>query len=562
MENIKKIFTIMSGDKKITGIVFAIIVIIISMVVFLGNGMIDERNMQASVSGSVQDSGASSDMLGIATVGGETVMGTETVGSSWPGKIVSLGNIPVQPQREGTLVDWRVKIGQWVNEGQVLGKLSAPPAMPELTAMLAEKAEMLARAQASASTTEIFTGKTIAQLKTLLASYEKTDSTAKNKDVVTLQKQNLRVFIEQTLFKHGSMVSSATNPYYFRFGSLNKQYGQLDQSNQNAYELAFMKLAVALREPETFPFELAREYFVVAVLLANTTVESSEPTDIRMTMRDDYEKFLTMFSEITMKGVEYDTMGRDIQEKIADNERMLAMARAEVKAAEAAYNTVERSINGSLFIVAPRSGTISTILKNVGEFVGPEMPVASINAGNTSERFVRFSIPSNIKLPKIGETLSIVRPGFSQDIQKVKLYGIGTSLDVTGMYMADATFMNPVEWPVDASVRVIAPQRGSDPIISFSSVGWDEKGTPHVWGVSEAGRVFAKKITIGRTLGTSVEVYEGLKNGDRYIVNPTTDIREDMLVDDVVKTTALKDGATAMPAKSSEHAGHAGMEGM
>lgn len=560
MENIKKIFTILSGDKKMIVVIVAVVAPLVSVVVLAGKGVIDGRNLQASVAGSIQDLGTSSDILGVATVGGEMAASAESVGSSWPGKIVSFGNIPVQPEREGNLVEWRVKIGQWVNEGQVLGKLSAPPRAPELVAMLAEKAEMLARTKAQAETTEVFTGKTTAQLKTLLASYEKTDSTAKDKDAVTLQKQNLRVFIEQTLFKHGSMVGGVTDPYYFR--NLNKQYGQSDQSNQNAYELAFRKLAAALREPETFPFELAREYFVVAVRLANTTIGSSEIADIRMTMRDDQEKFLTMLSEITMKSVEYDTMRREIQEKIADNERMLAMAQAEVKAAEAAYNTVERSINGSLLIVAPRSGTISTIMKNVGEFVGPGMPVASINAGNTSERFVRFSIPSNIKLPKIGESLSVVRPGFSQDIQKIKLSGIGTSLDVTGMYMADATFLKPVDWPVDASVRVIAPQSGSEPIIPFSSVWWGAEGAPYVWGVSEAGRVFAKKIIIGRTLGTSVEVYEGLKNGDRYIVSPTTDIREDMLVDDVVKTTVSKDGATAMPVKSNEHAGHEGMEGM
>ena len=56
---------------------------------------------------------------------------------SWPGEVVSLGEIEIQPQREGTIVEWLVHIGERVSAGQAVARLSAPPAMPELTAMLA-----------------------------------------------------------------------------------------------------------------------------------------------------------------------------------------------------------------------------------------------------------------------------------------------------------------------------------------------------------------------------------------------------------------------------------------
>ncbi|MDO8572595.1 MAG: hypothetical protein Q7S11_02365 [bacterium] len=556
---IKKIITRLSGDKKMAGMVFAVLALTVFGTAFASKNVFNQRAMQASVALSMEDSDDSSKMRGVATVGAEIATGTESPGSSWSGEIVSLGNIPIQPQREGTIVEWRVKIGQWVNEGQTLGKLSPPPATPELISMLADKAELLARARAQATTTEIFTEKTIEQLKTLSSSFEKEASGVQIKNTVSAQKQNVRVFIDQILFKHGSVASNATTPSSFRFGSLNRQYGQLDQSNQNAYELAFMRLAKELNNPDVFPFDSAREYLAVAVRLANTTQESSEITDIRTMMREDQEKFLTMLAEITTTEIEYKTMWREINEKIADNERLRAMSRAEVKAAEASYATVERSINGGLFIPAPRSGVISTITKKVGEFVGPGMPVASLNTGNIGERFVRFSIPSNVKLPKIGSTLSVVRPGFSQDIQNVKVFGIGTSLDTTGAYMADATFLTPVDWPVNASVRVIAPQSSRDPIIEISSVWWSEEGVPHVWGVSEGGRIFAKKIIIGRTLGASIEVYEGLKNGDRYIISPTADIYEGVLLDDTIKDPVSKDGAATFPAKSG---GHENMPGM
>ena len=557
---IKKVFTQLLGEKKVIGITSAILLLAVFGVAFEGKGIFDEHNMLASVASSMQDSSVVSDIPEIAIVGVEIATSSESLGSSWSGKIISLGNIPIQPQREGTLVEWRVKIGQWVNEGQILGKLSSPPVMPERITMLADKVEMLARVRAQAATTEIFTEKTIAQLKVLGASFEDTTAGARDKNTVTAQKQNLRVFVEQALFKHTSTITNVTSPSLFHYGSLNRQYGELDQSNRNAFEIAFMKLAEALRDSVSFPFDAAQEYFAVAVRLANTTPESSDIINIRTMMRDDQEKFLTMFADITKMNVDNKKMQREINEKIADNERMLAMARAEVVAVEAAYTTIERSINGSVFIVAPRSGTISTINKNVGEFVGPGTPIASLNASDAGERFVRFSIPSNIKLPKVGDTLSVVRPGFSHDIQSVKLIGVGTSLDATGAYMADATFLGPVDWPVDASVRVIAPQSSSNPIIAVTSVLWGEGGAPYVWGVSDIGRIFAKKIIIGRTLGTSVEVYEGLKNGDRYIISPTMDIREDSLIGDTIKTHSQKNGAVTIPAKSGKDDTMGGMQ--
>ena len=63
---------------------------------------------------------------------------------------------------------------------------------------------------------------------------------------------------------------------------------------------------------------------------------------------------------------------------------------------------------------------------------------------------------------------------------------------------------------------------------------WDENGLPYMLGLSEGGRIFIKKIIIGRTLGTSIEVYSGIKNGDRYLINPTMDIKENTLLEDIL----------------------------
>ena len=102
---------------------------------------------------------ASAISIPIETIGILDNGGIDQVGTSWPGEIISSGDVEVQPQREGTIVEWKVKIGQKVSQGQVLARLSAPPATPELTRTLAEQAQSLTRAKANAEAQATFVEK-------------------------------------------------------------------------------------------------------------------------------------------------------------------------------------------------------------------------------------------------------------------------------------------------------------------------------------------------------------------------------------------------------------------
>ncbi|HEY4515357.1 MAG TPA: biotin/lipoyl-binding protein [Candidatus Paceibacterota bacterium] len=490
------------------------------------------------------------DMSNVAVVGDESLANISQPGNSWPGEVISYGNVPVQPGREGTIVEWRVKIGDYVNAGQVLARLSAPPAMPELVGMLAEQAMGRSRMQSEAVATKRFTEANNEQLRALLQIVEKStnasDSTtsialSQFREAVTIMGKNIRTMLDQALTKHMSVVSNSSTIASYKYGSLNRGYGLIDPQNQNTYDDLFVQLARSMKDPAVLPVDLATSYFASFARLGNTTLDG-ELEDIREMATDDQDKFLDMLAkyreaeaELTMKegeyAMEYADQKKEISEKISENEKMLSMAEAEARASEVAYSTLERSINGGLAIVAPRSGVISTINRKIGDFVEPGMPVASVDTQSNSEKFVRLQIPNNIRTPKVGTILSVVRPGFAKDVQKVKLTGVGTSLDTTGAYMADASFLVPTSWPVSASVRVLLPQDESTPLVKLSAVWWSTGDLPHVWGVSSAGRLFARNITIGRALGASVEVYEGLKNGDRYVINPTVNMKEDMLLE-------------------------------
>ncbi len=538
--------------------------------VFTGKYLLEgrSRNLQAAVALSGQNNDgqsadAGSEVLGIAVVGAETVAGNESLGSSWPGEIISSEISQIQPQREGVITNWRVRIGDAVSAGDVLGKISAPPATPELITMLAEQTEALARAKAQASIADEFAAKEQLRFNALRGSIESNATSSADFSFTALESMRkkadvkrdaVRSFIEQAISGHVLMVSSATDWRYFR--SLNRDsYGQLNQSIQNAYELSLLTLIIKLKSSTDLPIENAQDYFALAVRLANSSGDEATVNGFKTMVVADQKEFLEMLADYRMAQAEVADKETEYKIMLSENSAMVekdrSMAHAEVKAMEASYNTVANEITNGLYIIAPRAGIVSAIYKKVGDLVDPGMPVAVIAGHDNSGLIVRMSIPNNIRKPAVGEMLFAVRPGFPTDIRRVKITGIGISLDEMGSYMADATLIDRADWPIGASVRVIAPQNSSAPVIKLSSVWWNEEGAPNVWGVSEAGRIFSKKIIIGRTLGTLIEVYEGIKNGDRYIMNPAPDIREDMLLDDIVP----KDNNA--PAKSG---GMGGME--
>lgn len=520
--------------------------------------------------------------------------------TSWAGSIISLGTVPVQPTREGTIVSWLVRIGATVETGQPIAKLSEPPAMPELVTMLAAETKMLAEKRAAAETTRIFVQKNNEQLRSQLAAFERSAQDASTllstkeggpaalnarraieQATAALQSMRgeLRAFLDQMAAEHTNTITNTHIPALYRPGSLHAGYGTLDLGARNELETNLFSLIQALKDPQALPIAEATRYLASAVRLAHSTVYSEGVEDIRSMMKMDQENFLGMVSEFkdaeaeaSMKTTDYEAMSieaarmlvtdrRMIEEKIAENEKMLGMAEAEVAAAEASYQAVLKGTKGGLYLTAPLSGTISTIEKNAGEFVMPGMPVARITSRSADAKpFVRFRIPGNARPPAAGEQVQVVRPGFPEIVKEAVVTGVGASLDAAGMYMADATFVEKVSWPIDASVRVIAPESAMGVLVPVAAVWWAPGGEPMLWRVSHAGRVYAAKIAVGRTLGSQIEVYEGLKTGDRYLRKQFDGIREDMSIDELVPQAPLPEREE--PEREAAEGEHDNMSGM
>jgi multidrug efflux pump subunit AcrA (membrane-fusion protein) len=497
----------------------------------------------------------------VAMVGEEE---SSTIGSStqnnnsWPGEIISLNNLQIQPDREGTISQWFVHIGERVYSGQVIGKLSRPPQTPEMINMLGEKAQMLSESQNNTEALRTYTAKRILQLQKLRTG---TASSSKdiNSSVIEVKTKMARAILRGSFSRVYPMITgfsvvpiSEKNLYF----QMKETFGIRDIDTRIDFVNNIYKMLIDLKDPNILPEKTGLLYFEKAIRLADASYSGELLTEenleiIKQMLLQDQSEFIKVLEDIKSTELDADKM-------ITELEKELATSEGEFKSKKIAYETARDSIAGGYSIIATNSGIVSSITKKPGEFIGPGMPVATITADGNEGMLVRIRIPNNIQKPKAGEFLSVVRPGFGTDIQKIRLIGVGSSLDTDGSYMADAVFEGTTNWPVGSSVRVLVPASSSSVLIKYSSVFWDNDGSANVWTVSEAERIFSKKITIGRTLGSMVEVYSGLKKGDHYIVNPNSDVKENIFLSDIVKVESKENNPSA-PAKSG---GHENMPGM
>jgi multidrug efflux pump subunit AcrA (membrane-fusion protein) len=206
-----------------------------------------------------------------------------------------------------------------------------------------------------------------------------------------------------------------------------------------------------------------------------------------------------------------------VEGQILDGERELDIARSNLKAAQTAYEDIEDALDGDVSIVAPQSGEVSALLKLVGDFVEPGAAIAAVSGGN--DKTIRFRIPGNVTPPAAGDTLTVVRPGFAKDRQQITITGVGASLGSNGSRVADATFVEPVDWPVRSSVRVIAGEGQGDapPLVSLTAIWFDDQGKSNVWRVGGDDRIEARPVKTGRSLGNKIEVLEGVGAGSQIV---------------------------------------------
>lgn len=556
-EKIQQFTQLVIANKKIT---LGLLVAAVSAIGLIAVNMPGRDSLAAVAATQTKDTPE----LEVAVLGATSSMLLAGAENSWPGELISLGNIPIQPAREGTISSWNVHVGQKVYAGETLGMLSQPPAMPDTVAMLAEKAGDAAMSRANVEAKRTYVTERIKELISLRENTEQSLTSSQallsgsaggaDLSMVAAKKEVVRAILRSSLAKTYPIFSgSITLPTKWSSINLIASIGAQNSGLRYKFPEIFFAAKSDLDSADNFPVGSGLAYYDLAIKLADASLPDggmltdASLTELKTMLHDDQQAFvMAVDAEKQAELMVVDTKKesfeqlREIDNEIATLRQDLAMAEGDVSAKDASYQAVRNGVQGNSAITAPRSGTVSSIMKRVGEFVGPGMPVAVVTSDKSSEYIVRFRIPSNIRMPKTGDEFQVTRSGFPETMLRAKLIGVGNSLDDTGSVMADALLLDPVDWPVGVSVRVLALEDSDSLQIPLSSVWFNAKGDANVWAVSEAGRVYAKKISLGRTLGEKVEVYSGLLRGEKYIVKPTPGITEDMLMSDIVAPTEQK----------------------
>ena len=205
-----------------------------------------------------------------------------------------------------------------------------------------------------------------------------------------------------------------------------------------------------------------------------------------------------------------------------------------LQVAESVSKTVSGGLDRNIYAV--RGGVISGIFKNVGDSVGISDQIAAIGIANPSikDRCVRFRIPGNQTVPKVGDTVTISRPGLPLATEVAKITGVGTALDDNGHYVAEAFFEKIVDWPVHTQVRVkVNSQIANQIYIPLSAVWFDNEGVTSVWVADSKNKITAYNVKTGRAVGDRIEITKGIIKGDRVVLNP----QEDFKNGDIIKET-------------------------
>lgn len=537
---------------KITAAIFALLIVVLGVL-----------NIPTAAEPTTTTSEPQKITLTTQTVGAETE--AFATFASWPGEIISPNDADVQPPREGTVVSWNVTIGEYVNAGEVLGRLSAAPLTPELATALAERAASVAQAKSKLLSTKTFVDRSREQL----ATFSNTDTAQKAiedaKRAAEVADGSVRNSLRQAVIREygvfighsgnvlGSRDTLTLSPILWHFGATNSRL-------RDVYTTATAN-ALASLEKVDIPQEVGIKYFLAATQLASASVSGNEFTqddldDLRADIREDeaafneaVEKYREAVLTISEKQKELAERTRDTAGTATGLDREQLVTEAEYEAAVAAYNAASGAINGGTAIIAPKSGYVSAILGRIGEFVEPGKIVASISSGVQTNKIVRFRIPSNVEVPKKGDTVKVIRPGFAKDVRTATILGVGTALDGNGAFMADARVQGELEWPAHLSVRIVPEKRTSQTIaVPFDAIFWDEVNHPHVWVVKEGGLVASQEVKTGRTFGDTVEILGGLTLGDTYIAEATESITEGMQIEDAA--------VTEEPAAAPEGDGH------
>jgi membrane fusion protein (multidrug efflux system) len=237
----------------------------------------------------------------------------------------------------------------------------------------------------------------------------------------------------------------------------------------------------------------------------------------------------------------------------------LAAAQKQVDASKAAANAVRANVSfatiyapftGTIGISQVRTGTSVVAGQTILNTVSADNPIAVDFAVDQKEIF-RFA-----QLQEKGQAAndSTFTVAFGTDIYPFpgKITAIDRAVDPqTGTIRTRLSFPNDknmLKAGMTATVRVIASTKEATVQIPFKAVT-EQLGDFFVYVVGDSSKVTQRKVVMGRQLGDRVMIREGLKPGEKIVVQGVQNLREGAVITTAAPQQPGAPGGAAAPKK-------------
>jgi multidrug efflux pump subunit AcrA (membrane-fusion protein) len=256
-------------------------------VVILISGMMFIQSKDPLTSVSEGRTGKTPDVE-IAIAGATSTADISNIGSSWPGELISLGSVPIQPAREGTIASWNVHVGEKVYAGQTLGTLSASPQMPDTIAMVAEKAGEAAMSRANVDAKRAYVTERIKELTALRENTEQSLDASQSLlgnsvggsgelSMIAAKKEIIRAILRSTIAKTYPIFSgSITPPTTWSSLTLISPIGQQNSGLRDQFPAIYFAAKSDVETAGKSPVESGLAYYDLAIKLADASLPQSD----------------------------------------------------------------------------------------------------------------------------------------------------------------------------------------------------------------------------------------------------------------------------------------------
>lgn len=197
-------------------------------------------------------------------------------------------------------------------------------------------------------------------------------------------------------------------------------------------------------------------------------------------------------------------------------------AAAQLKQAQASYEVVASSV-GELIIKADISGEVTKIYPDLNTSLMVGAPIIDISNYSEMQAVVKvdeYDISSVVEGKDVIVRVDALDKEFNGKVSKiakdVTKETTGVSLNEISYYSAEIDVENGSELYAGMSVEVkVLNQSVTDAVtISMNALQFDEQNNPYVLYLNEQGESAKKPVRVGINDGTTVQITEGLIEGD------------------------------------------------